>query len=169
MKREIKFRGKGIEEYDKDKWYYGSYFIYNAINYFCLDDGSRTKEINEKIKNNIKYKIIFEVQSDLNMENHIKLADVNPETVGQYTGLDDKNGKEIYEGDIVLLDCYNYEEPLFSGEFKVIYDAEKGMWLLVDLEDKENVYTFENIRGYYLTELEKIGNIYDNPELLGGE
>ena len=43
------------------------------------------------------------------------------------------------------------------------------MWLLVDLEDKENVYTFENIRGYYLTELEKIGNIYDNPEVLGGE
>lgn len=50
MNREIKFRGKGIEEYDKDKWYYGSYFIYNAINYFCLDDGSRTKEIDGKIK-----------------------------------------------------------------------------------------------------------------------
>lgn len=97
MNREIKFRGKGIEEYDKDKWYYGSYFIYNAINYFCLDDGSRTKEINEEIKNNIKHKIIFEVQGDWNMKNHIKLADVKPETVGQYTGLHDKKGKEIYE------------------------------------------------------------------------
>ena len=103
------------------------------------------------------------------MENHIKLADVNPETVGQYTGLDDKNGKEIYEGDIVLLACYHYQEPVFDGEFEVIYDEINGMWLLVDLEDKENVYTFENIRGYYLTELEKIGNIYDNPEVLGGE
>lgn len=87
----------------------------------------------------------------------------------QYTGLDDKNGKEIYEGDIVLLACYHYKEPVFDGEFEVIYDEINGMWLLVDLEDKENVYTFENIRGYYLTELEKIGNIYDNPEVLGGE
>ena len=85
----------------------------------------------------------------------------------QYTGLDDKNEKEIYEGDIVLLDCYHYEEPAFDGEFEVIYDEENGMWLLVDLEDKENIYTFENIRGYYKTEIEVIGNIYDNPELRG--
>ncbi len=169
MNREIKFRGKGIEEYDKDKWYYGSYFIYNAINYFCLDDGSRTKEIDEKIKNNIKHKIIFEVQGDLNMENHIKLADVNPETVGQYTGLDDKNEKEIYEGDIVLLDCYNYEEPAFDGEFKVIYDVEKGMWLFVDLENKDRNFTFEEIRSYYKAEIKVIGNEVDNSELLEGE
>lgn len=169
MNREIKFRGKGIEEYDKDKWYYGSYFIYNEINYFCLDDGSRTKEINEKIKNNIKHKIIFEVQGDWNMENHIQLADVKPETVGQYTGIDDKNGKEIYEGDIVLLDCYYYEEPAFDGEFKVIYDDINGMWLLVDLENKDRGVAFGEIRNYYKAEIEVIGNIYDNPELLGGE
>ena len=85
MNREIEFRGKGIEEYDKDKWYYGSYFKFKEINYFFFDDGSNTKEIDEKLKNNIKHKIIFEVQGDLNMENHIKLADVRPETVGQYT------------------------------------------------------------------------------------
>lgn len=87
----------------------------------------------------------------------------------QYTGLHDKNGKEIYEGDIVLLDCYDYEEPLFSGEFKVIYDVEKGMWLLVDLENKDRDFTFGEIRSYYKAEIEAIGNEYDNPELLGGE
>lgn len=94
---------------------------------------------------------------------------VEKETVGQYTGFHDRFGNEIYEGDIVLLDCYDYEEPLFSGEFKVIYDEEKGMWLLVDLENKDRDFTFGEIKGYYKAEIEVIGNIYDNPELLGGE
>ena len=87
----------------------------------------------------------------------------------QYTGLHDKNGKEIYEGDIVLLDCYYYEEPAFDGEFKVIYDDINGMWLLVDLENKDRDFTFGEIRSYYKAEIEVIGNEYDNPELLGGE
>jgi uncharacterized phage protein (TIGR01671 family) len=87
----------------------------------------------------------------------------------QYTGLHDKNGKEIYEGDIVLLDCYYYEEPAFDGEFKVIYDNINGMWLLVDLENKDRGFAFGEIRSYYKAEIEVIGNIYDNPELLGGE
>lgn len=88
---------------------------------------------------------------------------------GRFTGLDDKNGKEIYEGDIVLLDCYYYEEPAFDGEFKVIYDDINGMWLLVDLENKDRGFAFGEIRSYYKAEIEVIGNIYDNPELLGGE
>ena len=159
MNRKIKFRGKGIEEYDKGKWYYGSYFIYNAINYFCLDDGSRTKEINEKIKNNIKHKIIFEVQGDLNMENYIKLADVNPETVGQYTGLYDKNGKEIYEGDIVKVD---------NIDLAIIYfDDDRMAWGIKPINDFyfDSPLLSENIS----LELRAIGNIYDNPELSGGE
>lgn len=87
----------------------------------------------------------------------------------QYTGLHDKNGKEIYEGDIVLLDCYYYEEPAFDGEFKVIYDDINGMWILVDLENKDRGFVFGEIRSYYKAEIEVIGNIYDNPELLGEE
>lgn len=87
----------------------------------------------------------------------------------QYTGLKDKNGKEIYEGDVVLLTCYNYEEPVFGGKFKVIYDDINGMWLLVDLENKDRGFAFGEIRSYYKAEIEIIGNIYDNPELLGGE
>ena len=163
MNREIKFRGKGIEEYDKDKWYYGSYFIYNAINYFCLDDGSRTKEINEKIKNNIKHKIIFEMQGDLNMENHIKLADVNPETVGQYTGLDDKNGKEIYEGDVVYCQTkYGKAKAIIKfidGKFAAYWNS-----ALTHPENGHHIACYEINKRF-----EVIGNIYHNPELLGGE
>ncbi len=159
MNREIKFRGKGIEEYDKDTWYYGSYFKYNEINYFCLDDGSRTEEINEKLKNNIKHKIIFEMQGDLNMENHIKLADVNVETVGQYTGLHDKNGKEIFEGDIVKVDS-----NMLKMTGIVTYNDNEAMFVLEDLSDK-----IEECLLYMQEELEVIGNIYDNFKLLRGE
>ena len=95
--------------------------------------------------------------------------DIDEKTIGQYTVIDDKNGKEIYEGDIVLLDCYYYEEPAFDGEFKVIYDDINGMWFLVDLENKDRGFAFGEIRSYYKAEIEVIGNIYDNPELLGGE
>lgn len=141
MNREIKFRGKSIMNNTCGDWLYSSGIKYGDDVELMYCDEDTSEEWNY----------------------------IDKETLGQYTGLDDKNGKEIYEEDIVLLACYHYEEPLFSREFKVIYDEEKGMWLLVDLEDKENIYTFENIRGYYKTEIEVIGNIYDNPELLGGE
>lgn len=87
---------------------------------------------------------------------------VKKETIGQYVGLNDKNGVEIYEEDIVLLDCYNYEEPAFDGKFKVVYDEINGMWLFIDLEDEKRVYTFEDIRGCYKSDIEVIGNIYEN-------
>ena len=166
MNREIKFRGKGIEKYDKDKWYYGSYFIYNVINYFFLDDGSKTEEINEKIRNNIKHKIIFEVQGDLNMENHIKLADVNPETVGQFTGLYDKNGKEIYEGDIIHIN----DEFLNEFNYLIEWNEEYLRYYLYSV-DKEKLNKLGGILEAHLNslEVEIISNIYDNPELLGGE
>lgn len=80
----------------------------------------------------------------------------------QYVGLKDKNGVEIYEGDIILLDCYDYEEPAFDGEFKVVYDEIYGMWLFIDLEDEKRVCIFEDIRDCYKSDIKVIGNIYEN-------
>lgn len=157
MNREIKFRGKMVPE---NEWIFGTILRIPAPP-VCFGKSESDK-----------YYIQFpdpRYMPDWNMPYRMVQGEVNPDTIGQYTGLDDKNEREIYEGDIVLLDCYYYEEPAFDGEFKVIYDDINGMWILVDLEDKENIYTFENIRGYYKTEIEVIGNIYDNPELLGGE
>ena len=147
MNREIKFRGKSIDE-----WVYG---MLCKVNEGDTEHGEP-----------IKYKIQTEEKE---YGEYVNCFITDENTIGQYTGLHDKNGKEIYEGDIVLLDCYYYEEPAFDGEFKVIYDNINGMWLLVDLENKDRGFAFGEIRSYYKAEIEVIGNIYDNPELLGGE
>ena len=75
--------------------------------------------------------------------------------VMQYTGLLDKNGKEIYEGDIIKLE---------SGSFRTIVFHEGCFWFTedVDMEKEANRHpAFMNLGPY-----EIIGNIYENPELL---
>lgn len=76
---------------------------------------------------------------------------VDPETVGQFTGLTDKNGKKIFEGDILKAIAGNpVGEPIVAKVVPNLNDYEL-MW------DIEHSY-----------ELEIIGNIHDNPELLEG-
>ena len=82
---------------------------------------------------------------------------VDPETVGQYTGLTDSHGNRIFEGDIV------------EGEY---FDDEDGYGIIqwndgaFEIVNDYTCVTFhENLYGQ---DLEVIGNVHDNPELIGG-
>ena len=84
----------------------------------------------------------------------------------QYTGLKDKNGKEIYEGDIVLVATYSYEEPLLDTTCTIEYNPHYLIYEFVEIEETGERYSMLDIRDNFKSELEVIGNIYENPELL---
>lgn len=105
-------------------------------------------------------------------ENHFILLDtdnednysiVDPETVGQYTGLKDTNGKKIFEGDIVRYKPKHWCEPLKSV---VEYCADKWNYPAFDLKDHD--YAVNGLQRVVCEEewCEVIGNKWDNPELL---
>lgn len=82
-------------------------------------------------------------------------CEVIPETLGQYTGLTDKNGKKIFEGDIV---CY-------GGMIRtVVYDSEFAEFEFDKYDNVENPDGLSLCCDHDVTEV--IGNIHDNPELL---
>ena len=78
--------------------------------------------------------------------------------VMQYTGLKDKNGKEIYEGDIVLYNR-NIDDEVDNYKYEVVWD--KDQYGLIELKFK--CYLWDN--HWDMTEV--IGNIYENSELFG--
>ena len=79
-----------------------------------------------------------------------------------YTGLNDKNGKEIYEGDICkyntpayVHDGISYEEHVETGQVDIYVGGVRfGSW------------SISNIDGGMIRDIEVIGNVYENPELL---
>ncbi len=143
MPREIKFRGKRI---DNGEWVEGYFFASNISGAFILTT-----------------KTIKKIRHDGNIEITDRLIEyeVIPETVGQYTGLEDKNGKEICEGDIVSFDISDTDgERCIKEEVRW---ANQGCafvpwYWLYECEGCECAVSIKNI--------EVIGNIHTNPELL---
>lgn len=130
--REILFKGKRV---DNSEWVYG--FLVEALN--CVTDKNET----------------FIIEQDATYFTYGEFAcavDVKPETVGQFTGLCDKNGNKIFEGDILLK---GFEKVL------VKWNANQCRWGIYS-NNYEICGFNESTQGYF----EVIGNIYDNPELL---
>lgn len=87
--------------------------------------------------------------------------EVIPETVGQYTGLTDKIGKKIFEGD-VLRRAYHPEED-------VVIEWFDGSFMFKEVHNpNDDEYSILCCVQNAVSHLKVIGNIYDNPELIGG-
>lgn len=138
--REILFRGKAI---NRDKGYHLTEYKNGEWVY-----GLVTKLYNEQFKS---------LPAEMTNTNGIRGIEIDHKTIGQYTGLNDKNGNKIFEGDIVDFpdrsDSESYgvvEYDTNETEFGIVYDS-----------------IYEGLgRQYHSRDIEVIGNIFDNPELL---
>jgi uncharacterized phage protein (TIGR01671 family) len=133
--RPIKYRGYAVEEYTNGQWKYGTGIHVTEFTDEYAQETGKKEEC-----------FIFTESG---------WVEVKKESVGQFTDLKDKNGVEIYEGDIYL-------NPL-GNKMKIIYEVEEARFAGESIRSSDRLPLL-NFRGKLNGEV--IGNIYDNPELL---
>lgn len=144
--REILFRGKS--KYNNE-WIYGSLV---RLGKESFSDPDRYGITDKGIP-----------IGNMNVCYNFQVDEVVPETVGQYTGLTDKNGKKIFEGDIVTAEGTAIGSPFFDDMVgKIVY--EECAFFIEPKNPEESIYLFAD----ECADIEVIGNIHDNPELLKG-
>ena len=140
---EILFRGKRTINGD---WVYGD-FVH----------GNERKSLRDSI---------FVYDSETQSFNDYE---INPSTLGQYTGLTDKNGKRVFEWDILHIakiadGLGGYYQPPFDYPVNVVVKWDLCAWMWETLCEDKRYISFPDAWCHY--ECEVIGNIYDNPDLL---
>lgn len=155
--RTSKYRGKDVKT---GEWKYGHLINFNVNDktaYLIITDDYAV--VDKKLK---PWEIAFFLNVDIFM--------VDPNTAGQFTGLTDKNGNEIYEDDIIHL---KWEED-YDNDFGVVKWHSNGYFYVDDCfgkfpkGDRRSLGSFfETIcRDYKKIEISINGNIHDNPELI---
>lgn len=149
--REILFRAKrkNWRELPKEEWWVEGYFA--KLGYL----------------KNIKYFIIQNVSLQVDIS-YFEDIEIDPETLCQFTGPNDKNGNRIWENDIVSINTYSYMEPEEDYFGKVVYAEGYACWCIQQPDD-ENLVPLCECEGSYQTDRFVEGNVFDNPELLKGE
>ena len=144
--RTIKFKGQTV---DTKQWLFGDLIQLEKdfTKVFEILDWSKVSDKKTKSKENLQ---------------------VIPETVGEFTGLTDKNGVEIYENDIIRK--HNYRNREYIEDYIVVFDY-GGFCLKTikdnEIHDKGTLISFGNFEenGNLRKEL-VVGNVYESPELL---
>lgn len=162
--REILFKAK---RKDNGEWVEG-YYIYHIKRTICPFGDSIKPEDEQHV-------IMQDDFSDWNMPRNTVVYEIDTDTLCQYTGLTDKNGKKIWENDIVRFQFDNDDCPFPNKDTKkrlgkIFFSDFRASWSIA-MGRKGNKRINNDLFKYVQNgnRVEVIGNIFDNEELLEGE
>lgn len=149
--REILFKAK---RKDNGKWVEGYYYKMSETTY-CFKEDYERKPVSEH------HYILQERMTDWGLPNQIVQIEIDSETLCQFTGLCDKNGKKVWENDILMA---NLDESYPEDATYETVEWNVAGWVTHETDSTDRQYLDE----FDLEHYEAIGNIFDNPELAQG-